>query len=171
MIHSYHKKKKVTRTTICNGVIEHNARSNNDAQTHRYDAKADLWSVGTILFEMLCGRAPFTGANQIELLKNIETTEYRIPDSVHISEDADHLLRGLLQRNPLLRMSFEEFFSHTYLKIDKEEEKEEEKKEEEEKKMEEESCALPSESSKKVISNRTTPHLNVSSEYVIVPGT
>ena len=45
---------------------------------HRYDAKADLWSVGTILFEMLCGRAPFTGANQIELLKNIETKEYRI---------------------------------------------------------------------------------------------
>ena len=142
---------------------------------HRYDAKADLWSVGTILFEMLCGRAPFTGANQIELLKNIETKEYRIPDGVHISEDADHLLRGLLQRNPLLRMSFEEFFSHAYLKEYEEEkehaeEEEKDSKEEEEEEEKKETCVLPS-TRKENFSNRTQNLLNVSSEYVIVPGT
>ena len=33
-----------------------------------YDEKADLWSVGVILFEMLTRRVPFTGENQIQLL-------------------------------------------------------------------------------------------------------
>lgn len=41
-------------------------------QSHKYDAKADLWSVGTILYELLVGRPPFNGANHIELLRNIE---------------------------------------------------------------------------------------------------
>ena len=118
---------------------------------------------------MLCGRAPFTGANQIELLKNIETKEYRIPDGVHISEDADHLLRGLLQRNPLLRMSFEEFFSHAYLK-EYEEEKEHTKEDSKDEEEEKETCVLPS-IRKESVSNRTQNRLNVSSEYVIVPGT
>lgn len=35
----------------------------------RYDAKADLWSVGAILFEMVVGHPPFGGANHLELLR------------------------------------------------------------------------------------------------------
>ena len=37
-----------------------------------YDARADLWSVGTILYEMLVGRCPFGGANHVQLLNNIQ---------------------------------------------------------------------------------------------------
>ena len=38
----------------------------------KYDAKSDLWSVGTIIYEMMVGRAPFRAQNHIELLKKIE---------------------------------------------------------------------------------------------------
>ena len=35
-------------------------------QFQRYDAKADLWSLGAILFEMVAGRPPYGGANHIQ---------------------------------------------------------------------------------------------------------
>ena len=33
----------------------------------KYDAKADLWSVGTIVFELLTARPPFTGNNHVQV--------------------------------------------------------------------------------------------------------
>lgn len=54
-------------------------------QLKKYDAKADLWSVGTILFEMMCGIPPFTGNSQMDLLKNIQTKELRVPAGISVS--------------------------------------------------------------------------------------
>ena len=86
----------------------------------KYDAKADLWSVGTILFEMLVGTVPFTGQNQVQLLRNIQKTEFKIP--IHIAEalspECIDLLRGLLHRDAADRISFEDFFNHPFLKTE-----------------------------------------------------
>lgn len=79
-------------------------------QHHRYDAKADLWSVGTVLFEMIAGRPPFNGANHIDLLRNIQRKSVRLPHDVRVSKECVNLLRVLLNRNPLTRAGFREFF-------------------------------------------------------------
>ncbi|XP_020213505.1 serine/threonine-protein kinase ATG1t isoform X2 [Cajanus cajan] len=39
----------------------------------RYDYKADMWSVGAILFELLNGYPPFNGRNNVQVLKNIRS--------------------------------------------------------------------------------------------------
>jgi len=85
-------------------------------QFQKYDAKADLWSVGTILFEMLAGKPPYTGANHVQLLRNIERQVPPIAKiSDGLSEDCVNLLRGLLKRRPLERMSFAEFFANPFV--------------------------------------------------------
>jgi len=79
-------------------------------QHHRYDAKADLWSAGTVLFEMITGRPPFHGENHIDLLRNIQRKAVRLPPGVQVSSECVTLLRILLNRNPLSRAGFQEFF-------------------------------------------------------------
>ncbi|KAL3640670.1 hypothetical protein CASFOL_015638 [Castilleja foliolosa] len=86
-------------------------------QLQKYDAKADLWSVGAILFQLVTGKTPFTGNNQIELLQNIiKSNELQFPPK---AKDLDphcmDLCRKLLRRNPVERLTFEEFFNHPYL--------------------------------------------------------
>lgn len=93
----------------------------------KYDAKADLWSVGAVAYEMSVGKPPFRAQNHVELLRRIERGEDRIkfPDEkspsasadgvlesppTRVPDDIKALIRGLLKRNPVERMSFTDFF-------------------------------------------------------------
>ncbi|XP_041024436.1 serine/threonine-protein kinase ATG1c isoform X1 [Juglans microcarpa x Juglans regia] len=85
-------------------------------QLQKYDAKADLWSVGAILFQLVTGKTPFTGNNQIQLLQNImKSNELQFPPDIDLSSDCKDLCQKLLRRNPVERLTFEEFFNHPYL--------------------------------------------------------
>lgn len=87
----------------------------------KYDAKADLWSVGAVLYEMSVGRPPFRAHNHLELLKRIEHAKNRVnfPDEdpakasqgiIPVPADIKRLIRMLLKRNPVERAGFEDFF-------------------------------------------------------------
>ncbi|XP_011000053.1 PREDICTED: serine/threonine-protein kinase ATG1 [Populus euphratica] len=86
-------------------------------QLQKYDAKADLWSVGAILFQLVTGKTPFTGNNQIQLLQNIvKSTQLQFPlDNKDLSADCKDLCQKLLRRSPVERLTFEEFFNHPFL--------------------------------------------------------
>jgi serine/threonine-protein kinase ULK/ATG1 len=87
----------------------------------KYDAKADLWSVGAVLYEMVTGRPPFRAQNHLELLKKIQENNdvIRFPDEKStalspptVGDDLKDLIRKLLKKDPVERISFEEFFVH-----------------------------------------------------------
>uniref|UniRef100_A0A665WN08 non-specific serine/threonine protein kinase n=1 Tax=Echeneis naucrates TaxID=173247 RepID=A0A665WN08_ECHNA len=76
--------------------------------SQNYDAKADLWSIGTIVYQCLTGKAPFHVSTHTCCTNTViipkETSSY-----------LKNLLLGLLQRNHKERISFDEFFHHPFL--------------------------------------------------------
>ncbi|KAK5097497.1 Serine/threonine-protein kinase [Lithohypha guttulata] len=80
----------------------------------KYDAKADLWSVGTVLYEMVTARPPFRAANHVELLRKIEKTNdvIKFGDDIVVSSEMKKLIRSLLKRDPRERVSFPDFFGN-----------------------------------------------------------
>lgn len=83
----------------------------------RYTEKSDLWSIGVILYQMLTAGVPYKGTNVLELVADIQAHEPVLPERVKISADLKDLMRGLLERNPDLRITWTEFFLHPCLNI------------------------------------------------------
>ncbi|KAI4735329.1 kinase-like protein [Aureobasidium sp. EXF-12298] len=78
----------------------------------KYDAKADLWSVGTVAYEMVAGRPPFKATNHVELLRKIEAAQdvIQFPAGLVVSREFKDTIKSLLKRQPTQRVSFDRFF-------------------------------------------------------------
>merc|ERR1719259_1337889 len=81
--------------------------------SERYNAKADLWSLGTILYQCLFGKVPFQAASQPKL-RNVYEKNRNLKPSFPpntISLQMQDLLLRLLKRSSH-RISFQDFFNH-----------------------------------------------------------
>jgi len=79
----------------------------------KYDAKADLWSVGTVAYEMVAGRPPFKATNHVELLRKIDQAQdvIQFPAGLVVSREFKDTIKSLLKRQPTQRVSFDRFFA------------------------------------------------------------
>merc|ERR1719397_874731 len=82
----------------------------------QYDAKADLWSLGTIVFQCLTGKAPFQ-AQTPQALKQFYEKNARLAPRIPVgtSPEFTHLMQNLLKRDAKDRIHFEAFFNHPFL--------------------------------------------------------
>ncbi|KAG8451693.1 hypothetical protein GDO86_003764 [Hymenochirus boettgeri] len=84
--------------------------------SQHYDAKADLWSIGTVIYQCLVGKPPFQANSPQDLRLFYEKNKNLVPSvpretSPYLSD----LLLALLQRNQKDRLDFEGFFNHPFL--------------------------------------------------------
>ncbi len=77
-----------------------------------HNASVDIWSLGVLLFELLAGYAPFSGANQDELFNNIRKVKINWPTD--FPPLAKNLITRILKLNAKDRMSLDEILMHTW---------------------------------------------------------
>ncbi|XP_062316858.1 SNF related kinase b isoform X2 [Osmerus eperlanus] len=79
-----------------------------------YDAPSvDIWSLGVILYMLVCGHPPFQEANDSETLIRIMDCRYAMP--THVSQRCQDLISRMLQRAPCQRAPLQEIEGHPWL--------------------------------------------------------
>ncbi|XP_071552135.1 uncharacterized protein [Panulirus ornatus] len=82
-----------------------------------YDGpKADVWSLGVILFVLVCGYLPFD-AKTLQTLRSIVVAgKFRVP--YFMSSACDNLIRKMLQVDPEKRISIERIMQHKWITME-----------------------------------------------------
>ena len=77
--------------------------------------KVDWWSLGTILYQMLVGVAPFSHPSVTVTAQRILQAHYTLPQGKYaLSAAATELLRGLLTRSPKKRLDVRQIKRHAF---------------------------------------------------------
>ena len=95
-------------------VLSQDARN---GKLRQYGTSCDMWSVGVIVYILLCAAPPFYGKTDAEMNRRIKTGHYRFPDKywAHVSVDAKDFITRLLCVDPTRRMSAEEALQHNWM--------------------------------------------------------
>lgn len=81
----------------------------------KYNLKADLWSFGVIMYELLYGKNPYNCPKNISHLKDlIMKQEIKFPE--YYSNNCVDLMKKILQTNPDDRISWIDFFDHSWFR-------------------------------------------------------
>ena len=84
-------------------------------ETKKYNTSVDLWSLGTITYQLLTGKYPFIGKGHEEIFKHVMEGKYSLPSSLTVSVELITFINGLLQFYPEKRLNWEQIKSHPFL--------------------------------------------------------
>uniref|UniRef100_A0A093V9M5 Serine/threonine-protein kinase RAD53 n=1 Tax=Talaromyces marneffei PM1 TaxID=1077442 RepID=A0A093V9M5_TALMA len=89
-------------------------------RTSPYDQSVDMWSLGAVLFHLLCGSPPYTGRGDdrgAQMLRTIMTTDvdYDLLREEGVSEEAIDFVSRLLRTDPQERSTERELFKHAWI--------------------------------------------------------
>ena len=87
----------------------------------KYDKSCDMWSLGVILYILLCGYPPFYSASGAAISpgmkKRIRLGQYTYPDAEwrHVTGEAKGLISHLLKTDPSERISIDAMVEHPWI--------------------------------------------------------
>ena len=113
------KKGELTNTILGSPInmsptLLHKLNNDPDYENIGYDEKEDIWSLGTICYELLMGRSAFESDDMDVLYKKVDKGDYYVP--ITFSKETISFLNGMLQYDPNKRLSFNELSNHKFLK-------------------------------------------------------
>lgn len=87
----------------------------------KYDKSCDMWSLGVIMYILLCGYPPFYSNHGAPISpgmkKRIRNGQYEFPKNEwsRVSSDAKELIRGLLKTDPDERLTIREVMANKWI--------------------------------------------------------
>ena len=78
-----------------------------------YDEKVDIWSLGTLCYEMLVGHMAFCGHSMQELSQKVKQGTYSLP--TNLSKEVISFIDSMLQTDPNKRSSAKDLLKHDFL--------------------------------------------------------
>ncbi|KAM7413328.1 hypothetical protein PAMA_020629 [Pampus argenteus] len=76
----------------------------------------DIWSMGVVLYVLVCGALPFDGPTLPVLRQRVLEGRFRIP--YFMTEDCEHLIRRMLVLDPSKRLSVPQIKEHKWMALD-----------------------------------------------------